>query len=173
MFGSRDDTLTFKQPSPKKVYGKKWAEALEEMHTTNYPLDEHFSKHTLLLQQCGNHVDKHKMTLQKYVGMHPVPQEEYIKLADTLYPKDDKIKTTFVYEVRKNRRYAVAGYTAGHHQHKEHHHAHAPGAMPAEDRMGPSGVPKMGVEGLKSMKQSSGAYAHDDFVDDLPDDYRV
>ena len=125
------------------MYGKKWAEAVEQMHITNYAWDDHFSKHTLralLIQQCGDDEDKRKMTLQEYVGMHPVPTDESSKMAGTLYPNDEKAKTKFVYEVRKNRRYAVAG----HHQHKEHHHAHAPGAMPAADGMGPSGVPTMG-----------------------------
>jgi hypothetical protein len=199
-FGPRDDPLTYKKRNPKAVYGKMWAQALEQMNSTGYAWDEHFSKHelrALLLQQCGDRVEEHNIPLQEYIKKHSKAKDEYNKEAKSLYPKDEETRTKFTYEIRKNRRYAVAGHLATHpaphsmvshehakhspadplaHQHGAHHATHPHGAPHATPP--PKGRPmgRMGqseVSAVDPVIKAMGAFAVDDFGDDLPDDYRV
>jgi hypothetical protein len=202
-FGPRDDPLTYKKRNPKAVYGKMWAQALEQMNSTGYAWDEHYSKHelrALLLQQCGDRVEEHNIPLQEYIIRHPRAKDEFNKEAKTMYPKDEETKTKFTYEIRKNRRYAVAGHLATHpaphtalHPVEHHEHAQHPPTDPLAHHHGkqhatnPHGavratrpmVRSMGhtspseVSDVDSVMKPKGAFAVDDFGDDLPDDYRV
>ena len=179
------EDMKFKPQKAKDVWNKKWAEAMEDMNATNYDWSAKFSKHmlrALLLQQCHDEVDEQAKTLLEYIETHGTPDHASIIMATEHYGKDSQIKEPITYKPRKNREHITHALAAKLQQHAGHHaHAHGagpitptmPDTMPsgARPRMGSSGVP--GIGGVKSTTQASGAYAHDDFGDDLPDDYRV
>ena len=187
LFGPRTEELTYKKRSPKSVYAKKWAEALEQMHTSNYAWDDLFSKHTLralLLQQCGDHVDQHKLTLQQYIQKHQTPSDDANKMAKELYPNDETTIMKFQYKIRRNRQYAVAGHPSAHDAHAGHLHAVPPVAGHSTQssrpvhtthatRMGQSEAMNAQVSKVNPVGNNRSALAADDFGDDINDDYRV
>jgi len=178
------EEMKFKPQKPKDVWNKKWAEAMEDMNAAKYDWSEKFSKHklrALLLQQCHDEVTEQAKTLLEYIGTHGTPSQASIIMATENYGKDSQTIEPITYKPRKNRAHVTHALAAAHKQHAGHHHAHGHGAGPITPTM-PDTMPKVtrprtsapkGMEGVESVMHDGGTYAHDDFGDDLPDDYRV
>jgi len=156
----------------------------------------------LLIQQFNDEETERELSLQDYVKKHSTPKKEWLFAAENMYRNDSEIREPHPYEDRKHgsqfmtpkyieyttpgARYHTDGgalYHAGPHTETHRDISHIP-TMPVTDRTGlpPSSRTGRGQQGkqtiltgkpVESVLTPHGSYAHDDFGDEVADDYRV
>ena len=191
---------TSKKISNKTILAKMWVIAMDSMAKNNYLWYDHFSKRelrALLIQQFNDEETERELSLQDYVKKHSTPKREWLFAAENMYRYDSETREPHLYEDRKHgSQYMTPKYmqymTPGTHdtgggalhtapQTAPHHEfPHTP-AMPVVERTGlppprSSGGKKGQTPALLtggSELKGGSSYAHDDFGDEVPDDYRV
>jgi len=155
----------------------------------------------LLLQQCHDVIENREMPLQEYIATYHTPKVEWLTVAAAIYKNDSEIKEPHPYETRKyGPQYMTPKYmeyrTPNHHFHMYGGAPHAGGGAPPHAGGGalhmepltaprseiPPRVSNTGLARPRTRKDElltqplpteKGSYAHDDFGDEVPDDYRV
>jgi len=156
----------------------------------------------LLIQQCYDTDQLRHISLQDYVHEHTVAKKEYKLIADNMFQNDSETIQDHVYETRKGGPQYMTPKYMQYRTPNTHHHPgggapqHAGDSAPHHARGGalhmephteprsvmPPTVPNTGMVRQRTRKDplltgplppAAGSYAHDDFGDEVPDDYRV
>jgi len=163
MFKLPEDELTHKQLKPKEIIARMWRAELKHMHDNGYKWDDTFSQKTLRafhLQRCHAKQKDQLKSLQDFIEKHkthgPIPF--FVSEADLLFPGDKDTIQPFTFKPRNDDNKYIP---------KDNSHQFLMEKFKdlTPDQMAGAAH---AVGGAKAQ-----SFAHDDFGDDLPSDYRV